>query len=909
MRTPPWNTSEYFCFFIDQRCCAEYNQIKNVLKTAMTRNASWPLRRAISGLLGILLALVLAYLAQGFYDGAAAANLVREWVAGAWSTGGHDVVRLAIGSGLYLAAALVFAWAAPKPPAYWWPQPRIVPADRLKWAPVRAVLLAVSLALAGVAALRFVQLGEDRLVQIAWVSSLLLFLVSQAPVPARRAWSGLPARLRGVPAATWWTLLALVAIMAVAAWLRLTHLDTLPADLHGDMASYGLQARDYLSGREWRIFREGWANIPIVGYFPTIASMAVFGDNLFGLNMGAALGGLISLLGFFFLIWRLFGRPGLALLATAILTITIPHIHFSRIAAYIDPWPWSLWAIFFLLDGLLARRAFSFALAGVLLAFGGQMYYAGRVVFFVLALFAVYLVLFHRAWLAGRGRGLALFAVGFLVAVGPTAIYFAQHVDVFMERSRVVFLFYPDVMTHLMGKYQVDSTLKVVLEQTWRSLLMYHYGPDSSTQFGYPHPMFGSWISPLIVLGLGYAVRWWRVPGATFWTIFWGLNLVIGGILTGDAPAWMRLVGMTFAGAFFAGLGLHRVAAAGLARARPSHPVDTPAVTSTTTTGGPGLVATPRFQIALFTISAAFLVFLIVGGWQDWTEYTRLAGDNGRPQALIGRYLASLPPTIAACDISIPYDVQIRETAFLAAPRLLIDLPSDPTAADLARCPGPPFVWILGPGQWSQLNQLRRIWPDGVETQHQLTNGASIFMSYLVTEPNDSRTRSPATPAAPTAIAQPGLNSYLPDGSPFAPADSFLGDTRSATWEIPVGRVTIENGRLVLQIGQIPGHDAVYDYVRLVGANGLDLRIEAEDAQFTQGDAPTSTLAVDGHWWRQTFGVFSGSQALVAQKQESVPVLTTTIEAPNGEYELLIGSFSGDPNNGVFGLGVTVGLR
>jgi hypothetical protein len=156
---------------------------------------------------------------------------------------------------------------------------------------------------------------------------------------------------------------------------------------------------------------------------------------------------------------------------------------------------------------------------------------------------------------------------------------------------------------------------------------------------------------------------------------------------------------------------------------------------------------------------------------------------------------------------------------------------------------------------------------------------------------------------------EPGLSSYLPDGSPFTPARTFLGDTRSASWEIPAGPVTIENGRLILQIGQIAGHDAAFDYVRLIGSDGRDLRFEAEDSRFTQGDMPTPDPGIDGHWWRQTYDPFSGRQALVAQKQERVPVLTTTIDVPNGTYELLVGSFTGDPANGIFGLGITTDVQ
>ncbi|MFZ1628098.1 MAG: hypothetical protein WAV70_04120, partial [Anaerolineae bacterium] len=101
-------------------------------------------------------------------------------------------------------------------------------------------------------------------------------------------------------------------------------------------------------------------------------------------------------------------------------------------------------------------------------------------------------------------------------------------------------------------------------------------------------------------------------------------------------------------------------------------------------------------------------------------------------------------------------------------------------------------------------------------------------------------------------------------------------------------------------------HDGVFDYVRLLNDEGQEIRIEAEDAMFTTGDTYAGREGSDGHWWNQAFKPFSGGYGVVAQKNEMVPVLTTTIAAPDGEYTLLIGSFKGDHDNGVFGLGITV---
>ena len=83
-------------------------------------------------------------------------------------------------------------------------------------------------------------------------------------------------------------------------------------------------------------------------------------------------------------------------------------------------------------------------------------------------------------------------------------------------------------------------------------------------------------------------------------------------------------------------------------------------------------------------------------------------------------------------------------------------------------------------------------------------------------------------------------------------------------------------------------------------------RVEAEDAATTGGDAYAPSEGPDGHWWDQAFNPFSGGRGLVTQKNEMVPVLTTTIAVPDGEYTLFIGSFKGDPKNGVFALGLKV---
>lgn len=122
--------------------------------------------------------------------------------------------------------------------------------------------------------------------------------------------------------------------------------------------------------------------------------------------------------------------------------------------------------------------------------------------------------------LAGLGRG-----AGREPGSCPSLIYFARNQEAFVERSLpAVFLSTWAVMNHLMGKYSLQTPWAVFLEQTRRSLLMFHVSPDTSTQFGYYHPMFSSPILPLIALGFGFAVRGVAQPGRGPWPLSSGCS-------------------------------------------------------------------------------------------------------------------------------------------------------------------------------------------------------------------------------------------------------------------------------------------------------------------------------------------------------------------------------------------------
>jgi len=858
------------------------------------------------------LAVLLAYGGQQFYDANTSGTLMQaltRLLPATISTNG-----LWAGSLLYALAMLLFALSAPalpKPrPLQTWirrrrpypgqrpPDARIVRADQPRRATWQAASrgerlpiwrhhwrwLAVALLPYGASMFLFVWKGENGLVRALWLAGLLLFVGAQVLWPWWRRQAG--PQSEASPAWRWYHVAFLLLVLIGGFWLRFYHLALIPHDFHGDMASHGLQARDILAGGSSGWFHEGWANIPMLAFMPATLTLKFFGNDIFGLRMASVIGGMIVLLGLYLLTWRLFDRHRLALLATAILAVNIPHIHFSRIAEYMDPWSFLVVALFFVVDGLKARRPAALAAAGVLLGLGLQMYYSSRVIVFILAISLLYMWLFRRQWLTQNRKALFLLAAGGLVALGPSLIYFATHSEALLERSRSVFLFYEPVMTHLQGKYGLSSQWAVLGEQIKRSLLMFHHSIDSSTQFGYPHPMFSSLLAPWVALGVGFSLRHWRKPGPGLVLIWMTTILVLGSILTNNAPFWPRLVGILPVAALLAGLAIDR----GLILLQ-------------------GLVA-PNARQAPWLLAVIALGGIGVAGWGNWQLYDNTVSFNARGQARVGRYIATLPADMAVCNFSDPFQLAVRETYFLAWPRPLLDLPAAAPEGLIARCPGPPLVWILTPNHMDRLPALQARWPDGLLEDHYYGNGVLAFSSYMVanTPIHEAQPVGAAPSIVPTPSAIPPQNpsssAYLPDGSEFVPQQVFMGNTSSSPWQIDAGEIDVRGGKVILWVGPISGFDAVYDDVRLTDAAGRVFLFEAEDPGITVGDTYAGREGVDDHWWLQNYDAFSHGQGLVAQKQEIVPALQSTLSLPAGHYHATIGSFSGDPDNGVFALGI-----
>jgi len=550
--------------------------------------------------------------------------------------------------------------------------------------------------------------GETALVRWLWLASILLLLAAQW------RWVFVDEVVQHVAHHRRFYLgLALVLLIALA--LRLYRLDTLPQDLHGDMASHGLQAREILSGATPGLVGVGWADIPLAAFLPTVTTMALTGDTgLIGLNLASVIGGLLSVAGLAVLLLQITDRR-VAWIAAVLLAVSYTHIHFSRIAEYMDPVPLAVWSLAFLAIGFRSGHSLPFLLSGMAASAAGLMYYSGRVVIVIIVLFLLYLLLLRRDVLRENWPGLATLALGFVVVMGPMTFYFAGHSDQFLSRTReVLVLSNPDALIHLQGKYGVTGLPAVMGEQIKRTLLTFSFYEDSSTQFGIAQPMLDSLMAPLVALGLAYALAHLRRPANFFLACALLTTLVIGGVLTGDAPFWPRMVFALAPAVALAAVAIDRIWDAACQAFGP----ETTRIVSVIVVGG-----------------------LIYIGLQNWLIYYPAVKANGRPRAIVGRAIAAQPVTATVCLVPEGESnanrwissVTEREIDFFLAPRPGYDVPASQLAAGLPSdhpCLQSGAVWLVAADQPQALQQLQAQFPGGRLETHGPRVTETVVTSY-----------------------------------------------------------------------------------------------------------------------------------------------------------------------------------
>jgi len=147
----------------------------------------------------------------------------------------------------------------------------------------------------------------------------------------------------------------LLAVIALAATLRLYALERLPPGLYHDEAYNGLDALDVISGLRPVFFEANNGREPLFIYLVAL-SVSLLGRSPLAIRLVAALLGTLTVPATYFMVRELLGRRE-ALLAAVVTAITFWHLNLSRVGFRAVSFPLlTALCLWFFVRGLHSKR-------------------------------------------------------------------------------------------------------------------------------------------------------------------------------------------------------------------------------------------------------------------------------------------------------------------------------------------------------------------------------------------------------------------------------------------------------------------------------------------------------------------------------------------------------------------------
>ena len=365
-------------------------------------------------------------------------------------------------------------------------------------------------------------------------------------------------------------LLILLAIFAIAVFLRLHRLDSVPPALTYDEAANGLDAIEVAEGRQHPVFfHANSGREPLFIYLQAL-TVSILGASPITLRLPAIVVGVLTVPATYLLIKAMFMHEGskearwIAILTSLWLTISYYHLNFSRMGLRMISLPLLQTLAFYVCWlGWRSGKAWQFGLAGALLGLSLYTYSAGRFLPVFLIVFLVLSWLRRSSTSAFNWRNLTLFGIAFVLILVPLASYFVVHPDDFLWRASQVSLFNAEV-----NEGNFPRTLMANLLKTFGMFNV--HGDDS-----YPlnnlsgRPIFDIPSSILFIIGVGISLKkaltekpsaspaGTRVsPDPYLFALLWATVMLVPSVLSSGAPNFYRTIGVIPIVFVFPALGL-----------------------------------------------------------------------------------------------------------------------------------------------------------------------------------------------------------------------------------------------------------------------------------------------------------------------------------------------------------------
>ena len=370
---------------------------------------------------------------------------------------------------------------------------------------------------------------ERESLTLAWYSFGAAVAIALAAIPAiDRRWTALILRLKASDGRTIRLrsvapILALIAILILAAGIRLYNLDDLPAGLWFDEADNLFQARQYARDPGQIPVYAPSTNLPTMFLMPIAAVVKLAGVAINTPRLVAAAFGLLGVVATYLFVRHALGTSA-ALIAGFLVAVMRWDLNWSRIGMHgITGVLFAALTGWLTLRAIRTGRASDYAFAGASLGLGMWFYAPLRMFPLVVGFTLLLHLLIVRPSLRTYAVNVATMAILALFVAAPVVQFAMDNSEQFFERTETTSLF------NLTPREEWATQLRSSLV---RHVFMFNAEGDPNPRHNLPNaPMLDRITGALFLLGFFLAlVRWRRV--ALFTLPFWVFFMVLPGVLT-----------------------------------------------------------------------------------------------------------------------------------------------------------------------------------------------------------------------------------------------------------------------------------------------------------------------------------------------------------------------------------------
>ena len=359
---------------------------------------------------------------------------------------------------------------------------------------------------------------------VLWLASIALVIASCV----RWRPSGAPLFAQEEP----WTRQERIAFGALILLSLITHLaflSDIPWRFHFDEGFAYIEMMRFYQGPPISLFTTTWEGTGLPSLWFGIEGLLAHltGPTLAGVRLSVAIAGALTVVPVYLLARLEWGRLA-GIIAAFAVAVSAVYVHYSRISILniTTPLAWAV-CFYFLLKGLRTARPTDYMWAGLAGGLSMYTYYGTRLLPYLLAIFFLYLLVFHFRVMRRQLGNLALAVVAFLAGFGPLLGYFTLHPETWIARGLST-LNVPATIPTTWDALIADWNILAPI--AWQNFLGLSVLPGKDTVYYAPFMLAPE--AALTVLGLGLlALRWRRQPSA-FLLLLWLLSSIfLGGVL------------------------------------------------------------------------------------------------------------------------------------------------------------------------------------------------------------------------------------------------------------------------------------------------------------------------------------------------------------------------------------------